>query len=395
MFPNRDPKKIRPLEEEMRDIGLNPEKTIGAMERGVGLLEQAPLPRDISGLKEGSDVPRSLREVGEALREDVEEPVEEADDETVEANETIDGGIYVSEDELQEAFQLIRKMIKTAAEKAKASRAYKKVRSVARRAAAMFYRRNKRKISKKKKKLRAKYGGEAGLAKIHAGGKRRIQQTGLDAISNIREELEEAEARMKAAAELSTVEAEHAEDIPITPYEEAAVKAGLILMYLGECFEDVDIEAAAAMYDLSDGAAELAEELEGVEEIDEEVEQRLESLFLATARVMKAHYEIGAPTAIMVLEAIELVGEAMENGLAEEIDELDEAEAELGSGERFKKLSKELEKKGAKDPEALAAWIGKKKYGKEKMAKMAAQGRKEEIEGAEEDSENVEENVEE
>lgn len=42
----------------------------------------------------------------------------------------------------------------------------------------------------------------------------------------------------------------------------------------------------------------------------------------------------------------------------------------------FKKTEKALEKKGAKDPEALAAWIGRKKYGKEKFQKAAASGKK-------------------
>ena len=42
----------------------------------------------------------------------------------------------------------------------------------------------------------------------------------------------------------------------------------------------------------------------------------------------------------------------------------------LGSGGRFKSLSKKV---GSK---ALAAWIGRKKYGAKKMAKMAAAGRR-------------------
>ena len=48
----------------------------------------------------------------------------------------------------------------------------------------------------------------------------------------------------------------------------------------------------------------------------------------------------------------------------------------LGSGKRFKQLTSKLKKKGAKDPEALAAFIGRKKYGAKKMAKMAAKGRR-------------------
>ena len=52
------------------------------------------------------------------------------------------------------------------------------------------------------------------------------------------------------------------------------------------------------------------------------------------------------------------------------------SKTKLGSGARFKKLTSKLKKRGAKDPKALAAWIGRKKYGKEKMASMARRGRK-------------------
>tara|TARA_Y100000401_G_scaffold47495_1_gene36634 strand:- start:128 stop:352 length:225 start_codon:yes stop_codon:yes gene_type:complete len=48
----------------------------------------------------------------------------------------------------------------------------------------------------------------------------------------------------------------------------------------------------------------------------------------------------------------------------------------LGSGARFKALTKKLKKGGAKNPKALAAHIGRKKYGNKRMAKMAAKGRK-------------------
>jgi len=48
----------------------------------------------------------------------------------------------------------------------------------------------------------------------------------------------------------------------------------------------------------------------------------------------------------------------------------------LGEGKRFEALSSALEKKGASNPEALSAWIGRKKYGKEKFQKLAAAGKK-------------------
>ena len=50
--------------------------------------------------------------------------------------------------------------------------------------------------------------------------------------------------------------------------------------------------------------------------------------------------------------------------------------ARLGSGARFKALSAKLAKKGARDPKALAAAIGRRKHGKAAMAKMAAAGRR-------------------
>jgi hypothetical protein len=53
------------------------------------------------------------------------------------------------------------------------------------------------------------------------------------------------------------------------------------------------------------------------------------------------------------------------------------AKPKLGSGARFKKLKGQLaKKKGVRDPAAVAAAIGRKKYGAKKMAKMSAAGRK-------------------
>lgn len=48
----------------------------------------------------------------------------------------------------------------------------------------------------------------------------------------------------------------------------------------------------------------------------------------------------------------------------------------LGGGGRFKKLERSLMRQGGvKDPGALAASIGRKKYGKKKFQKLAAAGR--------------------
>lgn len=52
------------------------------------------------------------------------------------------------------------------------------------------------------------------------------------------------------------------------------------------------------------------------------------------------------------------------------------AKAKLGSGARFKALKGKLAKKGAKSPGALAAWIGRKKYGKKRFQKLSVKGKK-------------------
>lgn len=56
------------------------------------------------------------------------------------------------------------------------------------------------------------------------------------------------------------------------------------------------------------------------------------------------------------------------------------ASAKAGEGGRFKALVKKLRSKSAaykvKDPKALAAAIGRKKFGKKKFQQMAAAGRK-------------------
>jgi len=48
----------------------------------------------------------------------------------------------------------------------------------------------------------------------------------------------------------------------------------------------------------------------------------------------------------------------------------------LGEGSRFKAVEKSARMSGASDPAAVAASIGRKKYGNAKMASMAAAGKK-------------------
>jgi hypothetical protein len=51
------------------------------------------------------------------------------------------------------------------------------------------------------------------------------------------------------------------------------------------------------------------------------------------------------------------------------------AKPPLGSGERFAQLKSKLAAKGARDPGALAAAIGRKKYGKKRFQQLGQKGR--------------------
>ena len=48
----------------------------------------------------------------------------------------------------------------------------------------------------------------------------------------------------------------------------------------------------------------------------------------------------------------------------------------LGGGGRYEKLIGSLEKKGVREPKALAAAIGRKKLGRERFQSLAAKGRR-------------------
>lgn len=48
----------------------------------------------------------------------------------------------------------------------------------------------------------------------------------------------------------------------------------------------------------------------------------------------------------------------------------------LGTSARFKKVAKSAARSGARDPNAVAAAAGRKKYGKKKMAALSTTGRK-------------------
>lgn len=51
------------------------------------------------------------------------------------------------------------------------------------------------------------------------------------------------------------------------------------------------------------------------------------------------------------------------------------AKSKLGSGVRFKALTSKLAAKGATNPRALSAFIGRKKFGAKKFASLGTKGK--------------------
>jgi hypothetical protein len=56
----------------------------------------------------------------------------------------------------------------------------------------------------------------------------------------------------------------------------------------------------------------------------------------------------------------------------------DSKKPKLGTGKRFKAVEKSAAASGAKDPAAVAAAAGRKKYGEAKMEKLSLKGKKDE-----------------
>jgi hypothetical protein len=267
MSLNRN-RTVRPLTEELKEIGLDPEKTISEIQRTTALIDK----RMGGGNGGGSPAYTRDRQLQE-VREQPGTPSRQS----------------ASDEELDEALKVVRKKRVTMGEKLKAKRGRRKRRSALRKAAKMYYKKFKRKILKRAAKKLKKF-GKAGLEKLHKMG-RRITM-GDDRVANLREELNTG-----GSGENSN------------PYEEAAFSAGMLSMYLGEIFEAAgDQESAETMYDVSDAAADLSEGLASLGEDDEpedEQKQRLERILDHAVRAIRVYEGMGAPSLFDVIEATE------------------------------------------------------------------------------------------
>lgn len=265
-------KTVRPLSEELADIGLDPEKTLGEIHRTTALIDKR-----MNG-NTGGGAPSYVNPGQRILHE-----VNEYQQHSLMSHDDGDG------EGVEEAMQVMRKQRKSAAEKLKAKRSRKKRKSKLRKAAKMYYKKAKRKILQRAKKKLKKF-GKAGLEKLHKMGRRIVMSD--DRISNLREDL-----NIGSASENSN------------PYEEAAFSAGMLTMYLGEIFEAAgDLESAETMYDVSDAAADMSESwsvLGEEDELDEDQSEKLERVLDHTVKALKVYEAMGAPSLMDVIEAMD------------------------------------------------------------------------------------------
>lgn len=338
---------VRPLEEELAEMGLNPDKVLSEIERNTAALEGGPSPLDLGGLKEGDKTIRSLVEYGDSLKaegcdkpngkkskkaktkkdDDADTEVDggsdgddgyegmestpDPDQDRIAEQKTLlmarlnegDGEDITEEDaadllylidegwELDEVFGVVKKIRGAAARIAKRvrHRAYLKVRGAKKLAAKIYRKKFKRKIKRGMTKKLRRF-GRKGLEKLHKMGKRIVQKSWADQIANIQEELD-AEAVTKDA---DIIEEEVIEYAPIV---EAMYNAAETAMYLGEIFDAMGDDAGQVLLTLSDKAVDLGEAIEANEgDPTEDQEAKVETVLNAVIKALAEHEERGAPS---------------------------------------------------------------------------------------------------
>lgn len=140
-----------------------------------------------------------------------------------------------------------------------------------------------KKARMRRAKLAAKMGGWSRLAKFrkqaNKGGKRLSLSTGIDSISNLREHLEGTN------------------EIKVSPYEEACVRASSVALDLAIVFDVLGESAVAeGLYALSDRCADLSEQFEDVFEPSDEAKAQLQAVIESVGKALDAHHDIGSPS---------------------------------------------------------------------------------------------------
>jgi hypothetical protein len=270
-------KTVQPLEEGLKEIGLDPEQTIGQIQKTTDLINRRMDGGNGGGApgytqpQQPPKPPQGLREVSETPQGTTPDPTGDGED-------------------LDEAVKVVKRKRVSMFKKMMAKRSRKKRKGKLRRAAKMYYKKFKKKIAKRAK-IKLKKFGKAGLAKLHKMGK--MIRMSDDNLANLREDLNTGGGSGDNA----------------NPFEEAAFNAGMLALYLGEIFEAAgDIESAETMYDVSDAAADLSEAWDTLaedDELDEDQEAQLERVLDSTIKALRVYEGMGAPSLMDVIEATE------------------------------------------------------------------------------------------
>jgi hypothetical protein len=249
MFRN---KTVQPLDESFKELGLDPDKMIGSMERNSQLVEDRSVNR--------RDNSPPVTTYGD--------PAHVADQDLV-----VDEARRVKTARGSEAKRARRK----------AKIAYKKTRGK-RKTAAKKYR--KTAAAKKQRKRHAR------LLKRLGGPKKGMRiftaDTNLpDNISGLREDLNQSLSHDADATAISS-------------FEEAALNASLLCAMLSDVFESLgDEESAHTMLEVSNSGTSLSDSLADVEsedDLSEEYTQAFEELIGATVKALRFWEGLGGPS---------------------------------------------------------------------------------------------------
>lgn len=310
-------KVVRSLEEELSEIGLDPEKTLGAIHRTSALVEAR-----LGGVGTGGGAPGYLQPPAAA------EPGEEAPAAT-------------GDEDLEEAFKLKRVKRKTAGMKLLAKRAYRKGKSKSKKLGKAFRKRFKRKIARARAIIKKKFGGKP-------------RRKGFRVT---REHAEDTSPLAALRESLNDIEVADEVELEMNAFCETALNAGTLAEHFGEMFEAAGDEMSAErMFDLSDAAADLALEFaeldENVEELEEDNNHRLGVILDGTIKGLRLYEGMDSPSLGEVFEIMESY-------------EPEEGEGDLTEKKDMSAFLAAMAKGKAK---------GKKKKGKDKDAAGAALG---------------------
>lgn len=259
---------VQPLNEGLREVGLDPDKTLADIHRRDKLV------RDRMRGGAGGGAPSYTRP--QQRQQPAAQPVTENRDAPAGGEDGV---------ELSEAIRTVRKRRLTSSEKSKGRRARRKTRSVRKAYAKKYRSRMRRKIARRSKMKRKKFGGTAGLEKLHKMG-RRIVMSADSALANLREELSQSNVGSQGNS---------------NAFDDAAFNAGLLALHLGEMFEAYgDTRSAQVMFDASDVGADLSEAFEALgedaTELDEAQEAKLQALLQSVVKGLRIYEAMGSPS---------------------------------------------------------------------------------------------------